>query len=88
MPNISHLRVFGYKCFIHKNGKNLLGKFDARSDKGIFLGYSTHSKSYRVLNKRTMRVEESVHVYFDESNTISKEDVLVSKASAEEHTVS
>ena len=36
-PNISHLRVFGCKCFIHKNGKNLLGKFDARSDNGIFL---------------------------------------------------
>ena len=35
-----------------------------------------------------MCVEESVHVIFDESNTISKEDVLVSKASAEEHTVS
>ena len=78
-PNISHLRVFGCKCFIHNNGKNLLGKFDARSDNGIFLGYSTHSKAYRVLNKRTMCVEESVHVIFDESNTIFKEDVLVSK---------
>ena len=87
-PNISHLRVFGCKCFIHNNGKNLPGKFDARSDNGIFLGYSTHSKAYRLLNKRTMCVEESVHVIFDESNTISKEDVLVSKTSDEEHTVS
>ena len=50
-PNISHLRVFGCKCFIHNNGKNLPGKFDARSDNGIFLGYSTHSKANRVLNK-------------------------------------
>ena len=86
--NISHLRVFRCKCFIHNNGKNLPEKFDARSDNGIFLGYSTHSKAYRVLNKRTMCVEESVHVIFDESNTISKEDVLVSKTSDEEHTVS
>ena len=87
-PNISHLRVFGCKCFIHNNEKNLLEKFDDRSDKWIFLGYSTDSKSYRVLKKRTMCVEESVHVIFDGSNTISREDVLASEASAEEHTAS
>ena len=34
-----------------------------------------------------MCVEESVHVIFDESNSISNEDMLVSKTSAEEHTV-
>lgn len=39
-PNISHLRVFGCKCFIHNNGKDNLGKFDAKSDEGNFLGYS------------------------------------------------
>ena len=43
-----------------------MGKFDAKSDEGIFLGYSTQSKSYKVLNKRTNRVEESMHVIFDE----------------------
>src|ERR1044072_8308269 len=39
-PNISHLHVFGCKCFVHNNGKDNLGKFDAKSDEGIFLGYS------------------------------------------------
>ena len=28
-PNISHLRVFGCKCFVSKYGKDSLGKFDA-----------------------------------------------------------
>ena len=51
---------------------NNLGKFDAKSDKGIFLGYSTDSKAYRVYNKRTLVVEESVHVTFDEHNSLSK----------------
>ncbi|XP_024019082.1 uncharacterized protein LOC112090920 [Morus notabilis] len=46
-----------------------LGKFDAKSDVGIFLGYSTTSKVYRVFNKRTLVVEESMHVVFDETNT-------------------
>ena len=39
-PNISHFRVFGYKCFILNNGKDNLGKFDSEADEGIFLGYS------------------------------------------------
>lgn len=68
--NISHSRTFGTKCFIHNNGKDNLGKFDAKSDKGIFLGYSTTSHAYRVFNKRTLIVEEFIHVSFDESNSI------------------
>ena len=43
-------------------------KFDAKSDVGIFLDYSTSSKSFRVFNKRTMVVEESIHVIFYKSN--------------------
>ena len=69
-PNISHFHVFGCKCYI-LNTKDNLGKFDSRSDKGIFLGYSTTSKAYRVYNKRTMVVEESMNVVFDESNDFS-----------------
>src|ERR1044072_4976650 len=66
-PNISHLHVFGCKCFVHNNGKDNLGKFDAKSDEGIFLGYSLSSKAYRVFNKRTLVVEESMHVILDET---------------------
>lgn len=66
-PNVSHLHIFGCKCFILKNGKDNLGKFHVKSDEGIFLGYSKSSKTYRVYNKRLLIVEESVHVTFDES---------------------
>ena len=48
------------------NGKDNLGKFDAKSDEGIFLGYSLNSKAYRVFNKRTLTVEESIHITFNE----------------------
>ena len=34
--NVSHLKVFGCKCYVLNNGKESLGKFDAKSDKGIF----------------------------------------------------
>ena len=56
-PNISHLHVFGCKCFVLNNGKDNLGKFDAKSDEGIFLGYSSNSKDFRIYNKRTMIIE-------------------------------
>jgi len=39
-PNISHLRVFGSKCFVLNNGKYNLGKFDSKFNEAIFLGYS------------------------------------------------
>ena len=69
-PKISYLRVFGYKCFI-LNTKDNLGKFDSKADEGIFLGYSTTSKAYRIFNKRTLVVEESMHVVFDETNSLN-----------------
>ncbi|XP_070004244.1 uncharacterized protein [Nicotiana sylvestris] len=64
-PNISHLRAVGCKCFMHYNGKDSLGKFDPRSDEGVFLGYSSHSKAYNIYNKGTTCIEESVHVVFE-----------------------
>ena len=67
-PNIPYLRPFGCNCFIHNNGEDNLGMFDARSDEGIFLGYSLNSNAYRVLNKQTSMVEESIHVVFNESD--------------------
>ncbi|KMS94635.1 hypothetical protein BVRB_016780 [Beta vulgaris subsp. vulgaris] len=70
--NIVHLRIFGCKCFVHNNGKSSLDKFDPRSDEAVFVGYSSHSKAYKVFNKRTLCVEESIHVLFDETNMFSK----------------
>ncbi|XP_024177901.1 uncharacterized protein LOC112183800 [Rosa chinensis] len=65
-PNIHHLRVFGSPCYILRD-REQLGKFDARSDDGIFLRYSTNSRAYRVYNKRTRIVMESINVSIDDS---------------------
>lgn len=37
-------------------------------EKYIFLGYSSHGKTYYIYHKRTKVVEESIHVVFDEFN--------------------
>ncbi|KAJ9541694.1 hypothetical protein OSB04_028200 [Centaurea solstitialis] len=65
-PLIEHLHIFGCVCYI-LNNKDNLGKFDSKSDDGIFLGYSSISKTYRVFNKRRQTIEETIHVRFDES---------------------
>ena len=65
---LSRLKEFCCKCFILNNGKEQLGKFEAKADEGIFLDYATHSYAYRVYNKRLMIVEESMHVVFDKIN--------------------
>ncbi|PKU64856.1 Retrovirus-related Pol polyprotein from transposon TNT 1-94 [Dendrobium catenatum] len=75
-PNLSHLHVFGCKVFIHNNGKSALGKFDPKSDEGIFVGYSSVGKSYRVFNKRTLVIEETTHVVFDENENMEEPKVV------------
>ena len=75
-PNIGYFKVFGCKCFILST-KDHLGKFDPKSDVGIFFRYSNSSKAYRVYNKRALVVEESMHVIFDESNPSSAEKGVV-----------
>ena len=44
---MKYFRVFGSKCYILNDQENL-GKFDAKSDEGIFLGYFISSQAYRV----------------------------------------
>jgi len=64
-PNISYCHQFGCICYI-LNTKLYLKKFDAKAQRGIFLGYSERSKAYRVYNSETLCVEESMHVKFDD----------------------
>ena len=66
-PNVSHFHIFGCKCFVHNNGKDDLGKFDAKANEALFIEYSSISKAYWVYNKRTLQIKEFIHVIFDES---------------------
>jgi hypothetical protein len=59
------LGPFGCKCFILKRGN--LDKFESRSSDGIFLGYTPHGRSYRVLNLETNTVVQSCDVTFNET---------------------
>nr|GFB99806.1 retrovirus-related Pol polyprotein from transposon TNT 1-94 [Tanacetum cinerariifolium] len=47
--------------------KDHLSKFDAKSDDGYFLGYSSVSKAFRVYNTRIQQIKETYHVTFNKS---------------------
>ncbi|GJR64971.1 integrase, catalytic region, zinc finger, CCHC-type containing protein [Tanacetum coccineum] len=64
-PNLTFLRVFGALCYPTNDSEDL-GKFQAKADIGIFVGYAPSRKGYRIYNKRTRRLMETIHVTFDE----------------------
>nr|GEV55794.1 integrase, catalytic region, zinc finger, CCHC-type, peptidase aspartic, catalytic [Tanacetum cinerariifolium] len=43
-----------------------LGKLQPTADIGIFVGYAPSRKGYKIYNKRTRRIMETIHVQFDE----------------------
>ena len=53
------------KCYVLRSQGENLGKFEAKADEVIFVGYSS-GKSYRVYNLRTNIFMESIHVVFDD----------------------
>ena len=64
-PIVKYFRIFGSDCNILRDRENL-EKFDANSDKGYFLGYSSTSRAYRVYNLRNKIVMESSNVVIND----------------------
>nr|GEX28758.1 retrotransposon protein, putative, unclassified [Tanacetum cinerariifolium] len=56
------------------DGKNL-DKMKEKGDQCILVGYSTQSNGYRVYNKRTRMIVESIHVRFDEIKEVLETSV-------------
>nr|GEY17697.1 retrotransposon-related protein [Tanacetum cinerariifolium] len=63
-----------------RDGENL-DKMKEKGDACIFVGYSTQSRAYRVFNKKTRVIVETIHVNFDELPQMAS-DHVVSKSSA------
>nr|GEY61023.1 hypothetical protein [Tanacetum cinerariifolium] len=64
-PNIKFFRVFGCRCYFLNDYEDV-GKLKAKGDIGVFVGYSKESVAFRIYNKRTRKIHESVNVNFDE----------------------
>nr|GEX86078.1 retrovirus-related Pol polyprotein from transposon TNT 1-94 [Tanacetum cinerariifolium] len=64
-PDLTFFRVFGALCYPTNDSEDL-GKLQSITDIGIFVGYAPSRKGYRIYNKRTRRIMETIHVQFDE----------------------
>ncbi|GJU36467.1 ribonuclease H-like domain-containing protein [Tanacetum coccineum] len=68
-PALSFMRPFGCHVTI-LNTLDYLGQFNGKSNEGFFVGYSMNSKTFRVYNIRTRKVEENLHIRFLEDKPI------------------
>nr|GEZ48892.1 retrovirus-related Pol polyprotein from transposon TNT 1-94 [Tanacetum cinerariifolium] len=50
-----------------------LGKLKTKADIGIFVGYAPAKKAFRIYNKRTRLIIETIHVDFDELTSMASE---------------
>nr|GEY43291.1 retrovirus-related Pol polyprotein from transposon TNT 1-94 [Tanacetum cinerariifolium] len=57
---------FASEGILHQTDGENLDKMKGKGDACIFVGYSTQSRAYRVFNKRTRVIVETIHVNFDE----------------------
>ncbi|GJY58593.1 retrovirus-related pol polyprotein from transposon TNT 1-94 [Tanacetum coccineum] len=63
--DLSFFHVFGSLCY-PTNDHDDLGKFNAKADIGIFVGYAPAKKAFRIYNRRTRIITKTIHVTFDE----------------------
>nr|GFA50483.1 hypothetical protein [Tanacetum cinerariifolium] len=70
--DISFLHVFGALCYL-KNDREDIGKVGTKGDIGFFIGYSAHSCAYRIYNRRTKKIMETMNVSFDELSAMAFE---------------
>ncbi|GJY12812.1 retrovirus-related pol polyprotein from transposon TNT 1-94 [Tanacetum coccineum] len=73
-PSVKFFHIFGSLCYIVRDGENL-DKMKEKGDACIFVGYSTKSKAYRVFNKRTRIIIETIHVNFDKLPQMASDHV-------------
>nr|GEY99774.1 retrovirus-related Pol polyprotein from transposon TNT 1-94 [Tanacetum cinerariifolium] len=50
-----------------------LGKLQPKADIGIFISYAPTKKAFRIYNRRTRRIIETIHVDFDELTAMASE---------------
>ncbi|GKC93971.1 integrase, catalytic region, zinc finger, CCHC-type containing protein [Tanacetum coccineum] len=73
-PDLSFLHVFGSLCYPTNDNEDL-GKLNAKADIGIFVGYAPAKKDFRIYNRRTRKIMETIHVTFDELTAMASKQI-------------
>jgi hypothetical protein len=67
-PGVKHLKVFGYLCYTHIPS-SLRQKWDSKAGKGVFVGYGSCEKRYRVYDLKSEKIVLSRSVIFSEDKS-------------------
>ncbi|UYV63705.1 hypothetical protein LAZ67_2005372 [Cordylochernes scorpioides] len=73
-PAVDHLRIFGTECFVHVPDEKRR-KLDAKSEKGILVGYCSNKDGYRIWMPNSNKVVTSRDVIFKETIPIFSLDI-------------
>ncbi|GKE49132.1 retrovirus-related pol polyprotein from transposon TNT 1-94, partial [Tanacetum coccineum] len=71
-PDLTYLHVFGALCYPTNDSEDL-GKLKPKANIGIFVGYAPAKKVFRIYNKRTRVIIETIHVDFEELTAMASE---------------
>ncbi|GJR61898.1 retrovirus-related pol polyprotein from transposon TNT 1-94 [Tanacetum coccineum] len=69
-PDLKYFHVFGALRYLTNDNKDL-GKLKPKADIGIFIGYSPTKKAYRIYNKQTRLIMDTIHVEFDKLTSMA-----------------
>nr|GFA34215.1 putative ribonuclease H-like domain-containing protein [Tanacetum cinerariifolium] len=72
LPDLSFFYVFGALCY-PKNDSENLDKLQLKANIGIFIGYAPKKKAFRIYNRRTRQIMETIHIDFDELMAMASE---------------
>ncbi|GKE52962.1 retrovirus-related pol polyprotein from transposon TNT 1-94 [Tanacetum coccineum] len=64
-PDLTFFRLFGALCYPTNDCEDL-GKLQPTADIGIFVDYAPSRKGYKIYNKQTRKIIETIHIQFDE----------------------
>nr|GEY66404.1 hypothetical protein [Tanacetum cinerariifolium] len=71
-PDLSFFLCVWCLCYPTNDSENI-GKLQPKADIGIFIGYAPTKKAFRIYNRRTRRIVETIHVDFDELTAMASE---------------
>nr|GEW46714.1 hypothetical protein [Tanacetum cinerariifolium] len=60
-PNIKFFHVFGCRCYLFNDYEDV-GMLKAKRDIGVFVGYSKESAAFKIYNKQTRKIHESMNI--------------------------
>ncbi|GJS38063.1 integrase, catalytic region, zinc finger, CCHC-type containing protein [Tanacetum coccineum] len=71
-PDLTYFHVFSVLCYPTNDGEDL-GKLKPKADIRSFFGYAPAKKAYRIYNRRTRLIMETIYVEFDELTAMASE---------------